>query len=92
MTATLTAKACAFITERMADDKSDDNPFVREGGKTYLKHDQITISRRHDGMIEVAFGYRGKTTYTWAEVSEIYGGGSITIEGVEGRMQVSVTA
>lgn len=68
-----------------------DNPFVRDGDKTYMQYDQVRIGalllNRTD--VEVVFFWKGVAIYTMQH--DLSDGLELTIDGISGRVPVSFT-
>lgn len=81
-------KAMLENMERAITEPNEDgNPFVREGDATYMRHDEIQISQA-DGVVSVAYRWRGVTVYTTRVDCDMAAGQVLTITGSSGRMRV----
>ncbi len=80
-----------ILLKKLAKDAADKNPFVRELDATYLRYDAIEIAPG-EKLITIIYKWRGTEVYRIQE-NFIYGqGNSLLLNGVDGRMKVSLSA
>lgn len=66
------------------------NPFVREGEKTFMRHDELRIIQEQPGQMAVEFRWQGTPTYTMRVECDFSIGQTLTLTGVEGRMAAQI--
>jgi hypothetical protein len=74
----------------LADDASDSNPFVREGGTTFARHDQMVLREIGPGLFEIEFRWRGQGVYSMRTQCNFAAGEVFTLSGIDGRMAVQL--
>ena len=83
-----TNKAMLEDMERAITEPHDEgNPFVRDGDATYMRHDEIQLTQK-DGVVSVAYRWRGATIYTMRVDCDMAAGQVLTLTGSSGRMLV----
>lgn len=95
--AQLTERAKVMLTLSQTPEgiQEDANPFVREGGRTYMRYDGISIEHATDvfGGVNVCFFWKGIKNYMMrVDGPGMEGGATLNLNGVEGRMRVELRA
>jgi hypothetical protein len=89
--AALSNDALQAIDKLVTAKQSDANPVVNEGGRVFLRHDELRVLQAKPGQIAVQYLWRGKLTHTMVIDGDLSAGETLTINGIEGRMTVDIS-
>ena len=80
----------AAIKAALDETKVDSNPFFMDGDNALIRHDEIRIADKGNGMMVVEFLWRGIVTATIEARCELSKGESFTLTGIQGTMRVDL--
>lgn len=77
------------MEEARAAKQDDSAPLVREGGTTFIRHDEVRVVQRAPGKVSVEFRWRGVLAHTMQVDCDFAAGQLLTLTGLEGRVGIS---
>ncbi len=78
------------LLSKLAIEMFDKDPFIEENNKTYIRYDKIVIHLEEKYETIVEFYWKGESVCILNLVGNISPTGSITIEGLEGRTEITL--
>ncbi len=82
----MTVKVSREVKEMLLDGTTKPNPFEKVGYQHFLKYDRFKVTSKG-----IEFFYEGLSVFSMEHTANFASGDSLTVDRIEGRMQISLS-